>query len=65
MTPQEARERAEAYVDRVLKSQRDLGHGGELSDEDYRRTVDRAAQALTELAEPEREPDADEQAVPA
>jgi len=55
MTPQEAKTRARAYVDRVLRSQRDLGHESKLTDEEYERAIDRAAKALTDVAEPESE----------
>lgn len=59
MTHQEAERRAEAYVDRVLQSQRDLGEGSEPTEEEYRRAVDRAAKALAALDEPEAVPEED------
>jgi hypothetical protein len=65
MTPEEANARAQAYVDRVLQSQRDLGHESKLTDEEYQRAVDRAAKALADVAEPEDAPEHDGEPVPA
>ena len=52
MTPQEAEDQAREYIDRALDSQRALGHESTLTDAEYRRAVERAAQAFVELVEP-------------
>jgi hypothetical protein len=57
MTHEEAEAHAQSYVDRVLESQKALGHESKLSDEEYRQTIDRTAQAFAGLVEPEPTPD--------
>jgi len=63
MTPNEAENQAQAYIDKVLASQRALGHETTVSDADYQRAVARAGRALADLAEPA--PNEEEEAIPA
>jgi hypothetical protein len=63
MTVKDAETQAQAYIDKVLESQRELGHESKLSRDEYERAVARAAQAFVDLAEPA--PDQQEEGVPA
>jgi hypothetical protein len=64
MTRKEAEIQAEEYINKVLASQKALGHKSKLSEAEYRRAVDRAAQAMADLSQPADLPEESE-AVPA
>lgn len=65
MTTKEAEAQAQAYIDKVLESQREQGHEANISDAEYQRAVSRAAQALADLAEPAPDEDEAGSAIPA
>jgi preprotein translocase subunit Sss1 len=49
MTPSELQSRAKAYVDRVLESQRQLGHASNPTEDEYQAAIRRAAASLAPL----------------
>jgi preprotein translocase subunit Sss1 len=49
MTPSELHNRAKAYVDRVLESQRQMGHASSPTEDEYQAAIRRAAAGLAPL----------------
>jgi len=51
MTRKEAEAQAEEYINKVVASQKAFGFEPDLSDSEYRRAVNRAAQAMTDTSQ--------------